>query len=424
MVTISRTRPVTLAAVSPAVAPPKPPPAFLQALGIGAFRRLLASNGLAFMGKYIQNIIVAWLVLEMTDSNFWVGIVNGVPALSIVLFSLFGGVLADRMDRRTLLMWSRVSLASLSFLSAFLIAAGIIELWHLVAIVMLVMGLHAIDEAVGRTLAGMIVGKERLLSANSMTTLVRNLGTVVGPAVIGVLMARYGPSAGLYLMAGTYLTAFLTLFLIQSQGAGEQKKQIRVLGDLVDGFKYVRRNSCLTWLIGLAFTVPLAGVYFAMLPVYAREVLLVGSEGLGLLVGIYSLGGLLGSLFLTLRSNVGHKGWLVLGSGLTYVAGMLVVAFSHSFALSLLATFIVGVAAMLWINTMTTLVQSQAINEMQGRVMSLFGLGLQLHALGWLIGGMLGIVFGYQGAMVIAGAVFVGVHLFAFAWSQQLRHID
>ena len=82
----------------------KEPPAFLQALGIGAFRRLLTSNGLAFTGKYIQNIVVAWLVLEMTDSKLWVGVVNGIPAISIVLFSLFGGVLADRVDRRRLLM--------------------------------------------------------------------------------------------------------------------------------------------------------------------------------------------------------------------------------------------------------------------------------------------------------------------------------
>ena len=106
-------------------------PAFLDTLSLPAFRYLWFSNGLTEMGEKISAMAIAWLVLELTDSKLLMGITNSLPALPIILLSLFGGVISDRFDRRTILIRSRVALMGLSFLTAFLITTQVLELWHI-----------------------------------------------------------------------------------------------------------------------------------------------------------------------------------------------------------------------------------------------------------------------------------------------------
>ena len=137
----------------------RPRPLFVETLSIPAFRCLWFSNGLTGMGVQLRAMVVAWLALEMTGSTMWMGLTNGLPTASIVAFSLLGGVLADRTNRRTLLMWSRITLAALSFLMALLVTLGLIEIWQLIILVILAGGLNSLDLTVSRALVFDIVGK-------------------------------------------------------------------------------------------------------------------------------------------------------------------------------------------------------------------------------------------------------------------------
>ena len=182
------------------IALPAQKPAFLDILSIRPYRLLWFSNGLTFMGIRIQDMAVAWLVLEMTGSKLWVGIVNGLPALAIILFSLMGGVLADRSDKRSLLSWSRITLAGLTFLMAFLITTGAIGLWQLMVIVFVAAGVYGADMPISRTLIFDYVGRERLLSAISLNSMIMDVGAIAGPWVAGMLIADVGVDAALYLL--------------------------------------------------------------------------------------------------------------------------------------------------------------------------------------------------------------------------------
>jgi MFS family permease len=137
------------------------------------------------MGEKTLSMVITWPVLEMTGSNLWVGIINGIPAISMALFAILGSVMADRSDRRMLVMKARLALAGLTFLAGALVTSGVIELWHMMAIALLVGSANAIDLPTARTLVFDVIGRRNLLSANSMNSMARNLGYIAGPTLVG-----------------------------------------------------------------------------------------------------------------------------------------------------------------------------------------------------------------------------------------------
>ena len=135
---------------------------FLELLNLQGFRNLCVGNGFAFMGMRMRDMVIAWMVLEMTDSQLWVGLVIGLPTFTIILFSIVGGALADRHDRRTLLLWSRMSLGVLSFGAAFLTMIGAIEIWHLIILTSIAAGITAHDMSISRVVLRDMVCGSRL----------------------------------------------------------------------------------------------------------------------------------------------------------------------------------------------------------------------------------------------------------------------
>jgi MFS family permease len=252
-------------ATSPASAPVQRP-AFLEILGLRSFRYLWLGNGLSDMGEKTLSMVIAWLVLEMTDSTLWVGIVNSIPAISVVLFAVLGGILADRTDRRILVMRTRLILAGLTFLAGALVTSGAIELWHMMAIVLLVGCANTIDLPTARTLIFDVIGKANLLSANSMNSMARNLGFIVGPMVVGAMIGHWTVDAALYLLSGTYLIAFLAMLRVRTSPQSQRDEKPHVLIDLMAGIGYIRETPTVGWLIVLAFTLPFAGVFFGSSP--------------------------------------------------------------------------------------------------------------------------------------------------------------
>ncbi len=400
-------------------------PAFLDILRERPFRQLWFSNGLTFMGIRIQDMAIAWLVLEMTDSKLLVGVVNGVPAVSIVLFSLVGGALADRTDRRRLLSWSRLSLAGLTFLAAFLVTTGMIGLWQLIVLVLLTGGVFAMDMPISRTLVFDYAGRERQLSATSLNSMIMDVGAIAGPWVAGTLIASAGVAAALYLLSAAYAVAFVVLSFnkVSRRDPGDAARK-RVLQDLVEGLSYLRRTPQVAWLVSLGATVPLAGVFFSMLPVYARDELSVGAGGLGLMVAVYGVGALAASIVMTVYGNLNRIGRVSVLSAVVYASGMLGFAFAPSFDAAIAAVFVLGMASTFWKNTTNAIVQTSVPDEMRGRVMSVFGMGMQMLALGWLVGGALSTLVGNPATLVIAAALMIALNVFVYTRSCEMQRSD
>lgn len=406
-----------------AAAPPIRRPMFLETLSNGTFFGLWLSNGFAYMGMRVRDMAIAWLVLDMTDSSLWVGVVNGVPTISVVVMSLLGGVLADRIDRRLLLLWSRFSLGVLMYLTGFLISSGSVELWHLIAIAFVAVGVIGADMPIGRTMVLDIVGKDRLVNATSLSSLIMDVGGIVGPAIAGAIINNMGVDAVLYVLSVTYMAAFLALLATTSKSAIKKDNDSRVLHDLMEGFAYIRRTPKVAFIVALAATVPLAGVFFSMVPVYARDVLQIGAGGFGTLMAAYGLGALASSVILTIGGEIGRKSIVVILSALVYAAGMIGFAFSGSYEMAIVAVFITGMASTYWKNTTITMLQISVADAIRGRVMSVFGIGVQMLALGWLIGGVLATLVGPQTTLIIAGVLIAMLNGSVYVASKEVRQI-
>ncbi|MCH8063940.1 MAG: MFS transporter, partial [Chloroflexi bacterium] len=282
-------------------------------------------------------------------------------------------------------------------------------------------GVYAADMPISRTLIFDYVGRGRLLSATSLNSMIMDLGAIGGPWVAGMLLANVGADAALYLLSATYFVAFAVLFFGKSSTTVPRGNGKKVLRGLAEGFSYLRRTPSVAWLVSLGATVPLAGVFFSMMPVYARDVLDVGAAGLGLMVAVYSGGALVASITMTARGGLNHVGRAVVFSAVVYAVAMIGFAFAPGFQMTLAAVFVTGMASTYWKNTAGTIVQMSSAEEMRGRVMSIFGMGAQMLALGWLIGGTLSTLIGNQGTLIVAAGLMIGLNVVVYTRAEVMR---
>jgi MFS family permease len=395
----------------------------LSTLKIAAFRFLIIGNIFSEFAFQTRQMAQAWLVLEMTDSDGWVGAANGIPAIPVILLSLFGGVLADRMDRVKLLIYTRVVFAFMGLLTAALISAGMLELWHLFVLATMI----GVTQATGLTAAQAmlvdIAGRERIFSANAMFGVSFNLATFVGPAVGGLVIASLGVDAAFYLMAVMLVISVGFVSLVktnQTMNTGEKKS---VMVDLREGIVYVWSDPALRWTLLLGFMLIFAAMHFTLLPRYSRDVLNAGAGGFGTLLAAQGLGGIAGTVSLIASGSVRQLARVLVIVTWVFLGCMVLLALSTNLWLSSLAMFGTGFVIVWWGNSLRTLFQLQAADHMRGRVMGIFSLIGQMIALSWLAGGLLSELIGMRPTMVTGISIATAVYLFAYLRSPELRAI-
>ena len=399
------------------------PLAALETLKIASFRYLLVDNTFAMLGFQARMMAQAWLVLEMTDSDAWVGAANGIPAIPVIFLTLFGGVLADRMNRRVMLVWSRLIFAALGLLTAVMISAGVIELWHLFMLAFLIGAAQTFGITAGQTLIVDIVGREKLFGANAVFGISFNTAMFVGPAVGGLLIAEFGVDAAFYLIAVLLVVSAVVASFINVAQPVRTGPPTTVMTDLKDGISYVWATPALRWLLLLGFMLIFAGMYLPLMPRYARDVLEVGPGGFGTLLAAQGVGGLVGAASLILAGQVRSLARVLVIVNVGFLGLVVLLAFSTSLALSSVATFGFGFLIVWWSNSMRTMFQLTATDEMRGRVMGIFSLIMQMLALSWLIGGLLSELIGPQATMIVGMVISLFFYLLAYSRSPDLRRV-
>ena len=395
----------------------------LGLLGIRDFRLLWMVTGLSFTGIQMRMMALSWLVLEITDSTMWVGIVNGIAAVPVLLLSLYAGALGDRVDKRLLIAKATGALALMALVVGILANTGAITLWHVIVISLLSATAAAFFQPATQALLYDIVGPDRLFRAVSLNSSAMNLGGMIGPAAGGILIAMFGIGASFYLIAVMFLGAMVGILAIRSGGNVPVKAATPILKDAAEALAYVRRTPHVAWLLLLSTATLFAAVYFPLVPVYARDVFGGGAREFGFLMGAQGAGFLIGSLATTAIGDMPHKGKMLLLVAVAWSTGMIVFAFSTSFPLTLASVFTMGFVGMFWVNTLRTLMQTAVPDEMRGRVMGLYMMTLQAIPLGWLVGGTLATAFGNEAALVIGALVFTSIVALAFIRSPELRRL-
>ncbi len=372
------------------------------------FRLYWCGQMISLIGTYMQSIGQAWLVLELTHSAWQLGLVGALQAVPILLFSIFGGVFADRWPKRRVLLVTQAAAMIQALLLWALIATGAIHLWHLYVLALLLGLTNSLGRPASRAFVIELVGREDLPNAVALNSSLSSLTRIVGPGLAGIIIAASGVTTLFLLNALSFLAVLVGLALIKSHELHAQALQPRSVGErqntwqsLREGVAYVWKTPAVLLLVLVVGLVLLFGSNFnVVLPLFATNVLHVGATGFGFLSAATGVGALLSGLWLAWSNQQPTIRRVLIGM---LVFGVLeaVFAVSHLYLLSLVLIASVGFTEETFAMQAMTTIQMVAPDHLSGRVMSVQVLFFDGSLpLGYLLMGWLSALFGAPIAML------------------------
>ena len=386
------------------------------ALQVVQFRWLWSSILFSSMSMGVRMLAQGWLVLEITDSPFWVGLVAGMQGLGLVGLGAFGGTIVDRFDNRKVLAAVHFGGGSTAILTGVLVITGYIELWHMLVFALIQGLLMATQLPASNSLAYQLVGPERLLNAMASRLVALNMSRVIGSLIAGALISRYGVGSS-YIFAGAgSLVGMGFLWFIKGNFQTPSKRE-PFWQATKQGLKYVWGSRNIRRLLLLSLVMEAFGFsHFVMMPVMARDVLHVGPIGLGYLSAASGIGSTLSTIAVASLGDFKGKGVLLMGTALGAGVSLVLFAFSPWFAVSLVMVAFAGGSIMAYDVTMGTMLQLQSLDEMRGRVLGIYGLTFGFTPVGGFLAGSVAAALSASIA-VAAGGIIIIVYVASIARS-------
>ena len=368
----------------------------------------------SLVGTWVQQVALSWLVLEMTDSAFWLGTVSAIGAAPILILSLPGGVAADHFSKRKLLLITQSMMMALAFLLAFLTHFQYLRIWHIVALSTLSGSAFAFDAPARQAYTAELVDRENLMNAIALNSTIFNTARVLGPALAGFLFALIGPAGCFAINGASYLAVIYGLWLIRSgrraSGRGNPWQELKA------GLGYVRSRRDISLLMQVVAAFSIFGMPYAVLmPIFARDILHLQARGFGLMMTMVGLGAIIGAIGLATFSQMRKRGRYVLVSGLLFIGALAVFAISRNRYLSLICLPVIGFTMVSQVATINTIIQGLVPDELRGRVMSFFTLVFMgMMPIGSFIAGNIAGRFGAPAALLLGAAVCLATLTAAF----------
>ena len=355
------------------------------------FRLMWIGACTSSIGTWMQIVAQGWLIYRLSHSAFLLALDQFLGGIPIFLFSLVGGVIADRMERRRILLGSQyIQLASAGLLTI-LVATGTVHVWEILFLSLVSGFAQAFGGPAYQALIPGLVDREDMPNAIALNSIQFNLAVTVGPALGGITLARLGEKWCFGLNAVSFIAPILALSMISTRFL-PQKTTDSMLSSFKQGIQFVRRQGSMEALILLAFcmtalSMPLR-TYF---PVFVKDIFHRGPETYGQLLSVMGIGSICGSLAIASLGNFRHKGRVAVTMLIVLGLGITGFALSKSLAVSYLVVLLVGFAMMAVFATVNSLVQLITTDEMRGRVMSVYNFafrgGMPMGNLlsGWLV---------------------------------------
>jgi MFS family permease len=332
------------------------------------YRLFWAGEGLSSVGTQFTTVAMAWQIYELTDSPFQIGVLGLAQAIPQVALLLVGGLLADAVDRRKLMIATQLVQAGVSALLVAVTVLGIVAPPFLYLASVLIGVAASVDNPARQALVPNLVARTELTNALALTNAQRRSAQIAGPALAGVALAAMGPALCYAVDTVSWLAMLTALLLIRAQPRAEGGRRAVSVAALGAGFRWVWAHPLILTLMALDFGQNFFGSPQALLPVYARDILEVGPQGLGMLYAATAAGSLATAIFMSVRGNVRRAGLLVLLGVTLYGAATVVFAVSQSFALSLLMLAGAGVGNTMGAIMRQTINQLSVPDELRGRV--------------------------------------------------------
>ena len=364
---------------------------------------------------------IAWVVLSITDSVLWVGLVIGVASGPALIGSLFGGVAADRTNRRTILVLARLCLAALAILTGMLIGVGAAQGWHLLIIGAAVGTVGVFVRPASTSYIVDLVPARKLINANGLMSATGSTGDVVAAIVGGWVIAAGGADLTFY-ATGVLLViaAFLTL-RIHNPGMPISVVRRPILSEMADGVRAAKSSPVILGVISFAFLGLFSEAITPMMVVYSRDVLGTGAFGLGMMSASLGAGMFAGSVIATFLGDPPRKALIVVTGIAVWDGAMAGFAFSPYFPLSLVLLFTMGIGSAISTAVTITIIQVNSPPEMRGKVLALWGMTAELAPLGILLAAGLATLTNNWLPLVLGAGIELPIALLIFARSPGLR---
>jgi MFS family permease len=393
------------------------------------FRLFWTGQLISLVGTWMQSVAQGWLMHRLTSSAFMLGLLGFLQFLPVLVFSLWAGVVADRVDKRRLILVTQSSALVQAVLLATVVSTGVVRPWMVLALALFFGVFNAFDLPARQSFLVELVGKEDLSNGIALNSAAFNTARIVGPAIAGVLVATIGEAGCFWLNALSYLAVIWSLLRLDLPPRAADEGEERALSNLTEGVRYALSVGPLRNLLALlGFTAGLGFQYMVLLPVYARDILHAGAQAYGLMVSAFGIGSLLSAVMMTrkldrwdLRRNL-----LV---GLTSAGiGMAGFAWSRWLPLSLGMGFLAGFGLILYVASTNTLLQITTEDRFRGRIMSLYTLMFVGTApIGALVSGLIAqhagapLATSFSATVLLLGALWVSYRLRVIAAREAAR---
>lgn len=373
------------------------------ALRIRNFRLFITGQFVSLSGTWMQSVALGWLVLELTDSAFAVGLVSAMGALPVLLFTLHGGAVADRWNRHRALILLQSGLLLEALALGFVAWSGHATLGWIIPLALLAGTLAAYEIPVRQSFLMDLVGKENLMNAIAMNSLAFNSSRVLGPALAGIVVAAAGAPTAFFVNAASYLAVLVGLTRIRLDPALTVPR--RTPPPLREALRYIFAPGWPGALVAMTATYTIFGLSFlAIMPAYARDVLGTGATGYGGLTSAFGLGAAIGGLSVAAFGSRLRQGTVALRGGLVIGGTLLVAAALPVYGIAFLMLMAGGTAAAVAAIVTNTMLQTEAPDHLRGRVIGVYAfIVVGLAPFGSLQAGWVAEHLGVRAAAAIGG---------------------
>jgi len=357
------------------------------------YRLLWCSMTSAAMGTQMENLVLGWFVLDLTDSPLLVGLIASAR-MALNFMSLLAGAVADRLPRQRLLATVELAMAFLGLGMLVLILTGLLEVWHIFALTAGAGMIRLFQMPAAQSLVADTLTEDRISNGVALTNTGRNMTTVVGPLIGGILFQRIGPEGAFAAIAVLYFLSGVFAFSIGDIARSRRRDGLSILSSILEGMKYVKGQQVLWAILILAVIINFTAwpLHTALMPVFARDVLGTGSTGLGMLMSAFGIGALLGSMGLASARELRSPGKLLILAVIFWHLSMVAFSASGTFYVSMAILLATGAAFSSTQVLMLTLILKTTLPEFRGRVLGLRSLAIYTFTFGTMnSGGMAGI---------------------------------
>lgn len=377
-------------------------------LNVRDFRYLWIGGFATQIGMWLQQVAQGWLAYDLTGSAAFLAVIGLSRAAPSLLLTLPAGVLADRWDRRHMMMGSQfLGMVNASAL-AWLVASGLIQPWHLLATSLVGAMTMSFNMPARQALVPQLAGEEAIANAVALNSIAFNTSRVLGPALAGALIGIWGLSACFMVQAAGFVWALIWTGLISANGAPSwgEGPQDSIWSSLKDGLRYVKDSPVVSGLLVIAAVPILLGMsYMQLMPVMARDVLDVGASGMGLLMSTLGVGSVVGSFLSAALSEYPRKGAILIWAGLILGVGLVAFALSPAMPAAIAALLVLGVAQALIMALNQTLLNLAIVDEFRGRVLSVYMMTWNLSPLVFMPLGAITDLTGPRFTLAVAGVL-------------------